>query len=255
MSEFQEGYQPTPWVDVGGERIYGTRVRDLEPDDLEKLKLTPDALLHVTRHLVTLFPEARAQLLGLQRTDENGATHPIDDGFVAAQLAAAGSKFHPSVQDPEKVIAWAMEQFAQALREGKKLPWVESLATGERSVSMTVTATADDKRFLGIPPGESMGNGSVIPVTPELAPRVVQEQRGKGEAKDRIVVNVITGMDAPPTDQTILVLKQVKATGQYEFYTAYTGVNSPKLPRPGEQQPDELAYNQAWWDRHTFVKP
>jgi hypothetical protein len=254
MSETHEFPPVTPWVDVGGERIYGTHVRDLEPKDLEHVEITPDALLHVTRHLVSLSPDARTHLVQLKRTDTAG-THAIDDGFLDAQLAAAGSKFHGTLQDPRAVIDWGLGRFAQALREGCTLPWVESLTTGERSVALVITATEDDKRTLGIPPGEAMGNGSVIPVTPELAPRVVKEQRGKGEAIDRIVVNVITGMDAPTTDQTIIVLKQVKGSDVVEFYTAFTGVSSPKLPRADEQLPDELAYNQAWWNRHTFVKP
>ncbi len=244
----------TPWVDVGGERIYGKRIRDLEPSDLEQVEITPDALLHVTRHLVSLSSEARTHLLQLERTDETGA-QAIDEGFVDAQLAAAGSKFHTAVQDPQAVIAWGLDRFARALRESRTLPWVESLTTGERSVALIITANEEDKRVLGIPPEEAMGNGSVIPITPDLAPRVVKEQRGKGEAKDRIVVNVVTGMEAPPTDQTIIVLKQVKGSDKVEFYTAYTGVSSPKLPRADEQLPDEFAYNQAWWDRHTFVKP
>ncbi len=82
----------------------------------------------------------------------------------------------------------------------------------------------------------------------------LQEQRGKGEAKDRIVVNVIEGLEPPTTDTLVIVLKMQPGSHQPEFYSTYTGINSPKLPRPDEQSPEELAYNREWWGRHAFVK-
>ena len=111
------------------------------------------------------------------------------------------------------------------------------------------------KAELGLLPGEMLGTGSVIPITPELASRVSKERRGKGEVRDQIVVNVINSMAPPETDQLIIAIKRPKSTGRIEFYSTYTGIDSANLPRPLEQNPDELAYNQAWWEAHAFVKP
>lgn len=242
------------WVEERGVRVWGRRVRGLEVRDLERAEVPLKTNLHIIRHLARIAPHVRARFVGARLIEEDGEERSIDDAFLDAELTAAGSKFHPVIVDSETIIQFARSRAVESIGGGEMVYWIEHPKTKQQRARMALVATSGDKRALGIPEGETLGTLSVVPITPELAPRVRRELRGTGEERDRMEVNVIRGMEPPPTDELVLELVRLSPDAPVEIYTAYSGILAPHLPRRSEQTAAEFAYNQAWWDKHVFVK-
>lgn len=67
-------------------------------------------------------------------------------------------------------------------------------------------------------------------------------------------MNVVEGIDIPKTDNLIIEIRKETPDSPPVFYTVYTGILAPRLPRPSKQSSEELRYNQEWWERHAFIK-
>ncbi|MFA5107002.1 MAG: hypothetical protein WC497_01600 [Patescibacteria group bacterium] len=245
-------YSPSS-VEVNGVRVFGEKAGRVEPREIDEIASRTDLLLHLTRHLASLSPEAKQRLCEL-RVRVGQEMRPVDDAYLAKQTETAGSKFHPAVDDPYKLIDFCVEKLRQMVSDESEIPWVR-LETGEWRATLQIPITPEDKAEFGIPSGESFGTASVVEITPELQARVEKEARGKGEAVDGITVNVIRGMPEPPSDNLIVVIRKRNEGEPAQLYTAYTGVPAPALPRPDKQSPEELSYNSEWWEKHAFIKP
>ncbi len=243
---------PVPWVEREGVRMYGEPGSKVEQEDLETLRVSTGSLLHVSRHLASMSLEARQRLIGRRHTDGDKEL-VIDDAFVDAQLASTGSKFNEKITDPQVMIDFCLRRYKEAIEAGNAGKWLKRPKTGMVDTGIFIEVTPEQKAELGLEPEDHIGTASLIQITPEIADRVRREIRGKGEVHDHIEVNVIDG-EAPLTDKMVIVLRRHPDSDAPEFFSAYTGIMSPNMPRPDLQDKDELAYNKAWWDRHAFVK-
>ncbi|MBU1951585.1 hypothetical protein KJ733_01580 [Patescibacteria group bacterium] len=248
-----ENIEPnSPYIESDGVRIYGERAQIVELSDVELLKIPQEAVLHVTRHLTELSGEVRERLIGTQIDDE-GKTVIVDKEFISVQLESAGSKFNDKISDPEILIAVCREMMIEEVNAGQ-VSWIENSATGEMTAKFQAEPGDKYKEMLGLGSEEKLGTTSVVEITPNIQGQVEREPRGKGETKDQIEVNVVRGIPAPKTDNLIIVIKKQSKDSEPYFYTAYTGILAPSLPRPEKQSPDELKYNQEWWEKHAFVR-
>lgn len=249
----EEKNQPTPWFEQDGERIYGEAIREVEPGDLDNFVITPESLLHIIRHLVGLSADMRTKLVGveIQNGDE---VMTVDDAFLNAQLSTTGSKFDAKLQDPEDMIKHAKEWVLDQLKNGKQVKWFKGWQKGQQIAKFFLALSAEQKAELGLDSEEKLGTSGVIPISSEIADQVKREMRGEGEESDRIIVNVIDGIPTPRTDSLMVWLKRKDGSDEVEFYTMYTGIMTPALPRKGEQPDDEFEYNKEWWGKHVFVK-
>ena len=107
---------------------------------------------------------------------------------------------------------------------------------------------------LGLEPDEAFGDQSLVEITPEIQDKVQRVQRGRGEAKDQITVNIIEGIKPPEADLIIVTLKKESKEAPPVVYTVFTGMRTPSLPRREEQSEEEFEYNREFWDRHAFIK-
>ncbi|HBR80536.1 MAG: hypothetical protein UX09_C0023G0003 [Candidatus Uhrbacteria bacterium GW2011_GWE2_45_35] len=236
-----------------GIRHYAEQVRPVEQEDLENLQITPESLVHVVRHLVGISVEARAKLIG-QTFDDDGVEQVIDESFLARQLETVGSKFHPVIVDPEKIIGFCLEKIRVLLDSGQVPVWIKNSISRCLFADFQIIVSHGEKTRLGIPEGNQLGNCALIKITPEIADRVTVEQRGYGQSVDNIKVNVVRGVEPPLTDVLVFTLKKSADDQPPVFHTAYTGILTVPLPRPSDQFPEELAYNQDWWSQYAFVK-
>ena len=241
-----------PYMENDGIRIYGEKVRDVELSDIESMIVPQEAILHVTRHLNELTSDARLKLVGKQIEDE-GTTIMIDEEFINKQLESAGSKFNNKISDPEIIIAICRDMIFEAI-DSNNIAWMKNSQTGEMTARFQIEMEDKHKEMLGLNSEEMLGTASVIGITSEIQGQVERELRGKGEVKDQIEINVIRNIPVPETDNLIVVIKKEDELSEPYFYTTYTGVLAPSLPRPEEQSSDELEYNRDWWDGHAFIK-
>lgn len=242
------------WIEERGVRVWGRRVRAIEVDDLKRAEVPLKTDLHIIRHLVAVSSEVRMRMNGARLIEEDGEDRSIDDAFLDAELATAGSKFNAVIRDPETVVQFARACAMARVEAGEAFFWIEHPKTKQQFARMAFSITEAEKMSLGISHGESLGTLSVIPLTPDLVSRVRKELRGGGEERDRIEVNMIEGVRPPLTDKLVLVLVRLSPDAPVEMYTIYTGILAPYLPRRGEQTDEEFTYNQAWWNEHVFVK-
>ncbi|MFA5076495.1 MAG: hypothetical protein WC480_03720 [Patescibacteria group bacterium] len=244
--------QPFPYVEQNGVRFYGETAGNVEQRDINNLRLPTESTLHVARHLTNISPEAKAKLLG-QTINDEGNEIVVDEKFITAQLEAAGSKFHPKINDPEALSLFCQEKLVEALENNQTIIWIKNQTTDEARANIQITVTAADKTRFGLAPEESFGTSSVIKITPDVANKVTQKMRGQGEAKDQVTINTIGDISAPQTNDLVITI--IRKSGQTpEFYTAYTGIIAPHLPRAETQSPEELQYNKDWWSQYAFVK-
>lgn len=244
MSERKELPTNQPYIENEGIRFFGEQKGSLTETEAEETTTTPDSILHITRHLKSVSPEAKKKLLALDVTDD----------FIEAQLDSAGSKFHEKINDPYKLLEVCQKAVKDKLSGGEEIPWIYSKEADEFEAKIKVEVSPEQKQALGLNPDEYAGDVSVIEITPEIENQITKEQRGKGEKKDHIEVNVISGVDLPETDTLIISLKKKRQEDAPEFYTAYTGIIAPDLPRKEEQSEEEFEYNKQWWDQHAFIK-
>jgi hypothetical protein len=243
---------PVLWVEREGVRMYGEPGGKVEQKDLETLRVSTGSLLHVTRHLTGMSPEARQRLVGKSHVD-GGQERVIDDEFIDAQLASTGSKFNEKITDPQLMIDFCLRRYKEAIEAGDAGEWLKRSETGMVDTGIFIDVTPEQKVELGLGPEDHLGTSSVIEITPEVADKVRREIRGKGEVHDHIEVNVVGGTP-PVTDQMVIVLRRHLDSDVPEFFSAYSGILTPNMPRPDRQAGEELAHNKAWWDSHAFVK-
>lgn len=245
--------EEVPWFLEDGIRRYGRKAGEVQLTDLLEIAVTPEALMHVTRHLVGVSQEARANLLGLMVKDGENEWK-VDNDFIDVELSVAGSKFNSKINDPAKIIDFTKQWFIEAVRAGKKMFWIENPVTGKEEAEILMTVTPEMKTNLSLKSDESFGNCGVVFITPEIAPIVKQEARGQGEEADRILVNVVRGFELPGTDQLIVRLARDSAKDPVVFCTTFTGIKAPRIPCLGEQDIEEFDYNTGWWSQRAFVK-
>ncbi len=251
MNRDQKEGRPKEWIERYGVRMYGEPQRDVTREDVEGLKVTTGSLMHVTRHLSGLRPEGRASLEGQVLVDA-GESRMVDGELIDAQISSTGSKFNEKLNDPQTVIDFCLRRYSELVAAGDGGVWLKR-DSGQVDAGVCLTVTAEQKAELGLSLDESLGSASVVEVADENRAQVRREQRGKGEKHDHIEVNVIDG-EAPGTDQLIIVLRQTPGQEYPEFFSAYTGIMTPNLPRPDIQSKEEVAYNKAWWDKRAFIK-
>ncbi|MFA6132329.1 MAG: hypothetical protein WC702_04725 [Patescibacteria group bacterium] len=252
MVEKEQTNRPEDYFEQDGIRQYGEKVGVFEQADLESIKITTESLIHIARHLVSLSREAQSRLIGQDFLD--GSEHrTIDDDFLASQLATAGSKFNPTINNPEKIVSFCLEKIKTILATGQIPFWIKDPITGNMSVDFRVVVTPEDKDNFGIPVAEKLGTASLVKITPEIADRVSEEWRGAGQAVDRIKVNVVSGVEVPMTDNLIITVKK-RPDRPPVLYTAFTGIATALPPRPSEQSAEALEYNKKWWSDYAFIK-
>jgi hypothetical protein len=255
MSEFSkiDNGPEADYIEEGGVRRYGRKVGEVAASELSAVEVPSKTLLHITRHLSTLAPEARARLRGLQVFEGEGAGE-VDDEFIDAELASTGSKFHRKIDQPETISTFAIEQVLAAVQAGESVVWVRHPHTKEQEAIFSIEVTPQQKALLGLARDDRLGTLSLIPITPEIADNVHKEQRGTGEERDQIEINVVEGMTVPQTDQLIVSLMRSGTNDPVWLHTTFTGIHAPALPREHEQTLEEFDYNREWWDRHAFIK-
>lgn len=246
-----EQYKPSS-VEVNGVRVFGELAGEIEIDEVRDIKVPPEVVLHITRHLAGLSSEAKARLCQLSIGGPEGQRQ-VDEAYLQTLLDSAGSKFHQAIDDPDKLIDFCRDKVVQAVSAQADIPWVR-IETGAVRATLQIPITTEDKMRFGIPPEESLGTASVVTITPELEAKVEKEIRGKGDAADNITVNVLRGMPEPPSDNLIVVIQKDTASDPARLYTAYTGIPAPALPRSEKQSSEQYAYNKEWWNQHAFVK-
>ncbi len=240
------------YVILGDIRAYGEPAGVLDTEEVSKIQKTNEGILHVTRHLTHLSDKARSKLVGMEIA-EGGTTVTTDDKFVDEQLKSKGSKFNKKITDPDLLMDTCIHVLEEKIRKGEEIAWIASPA-GPLRARIQVDVSADLKEVFGLEASELLGTASVTEITPDIASQIKKEQRGQGEQRDRIEINVLEADEAPQTDNLIIELQKETPDSPPIFYTAYTGILAPQLPRAEQQSPEELAYNQEWWDRHTFIK-
>ena len=245
MTEKDELPKQKSYTENEGVRFFGEIKELLSGSEVEKIQTTPASILHVSRHLKKLNPEARKKILSFEG---------VTDDFITAQLQTVGSKFHEKIDDPYKLLKVCHQALRDKISGAEKIPWLYSKEVDEFEAIIKIELSPEQKQSLGLNPNEYAGDVSVIEITPEIENQITKEQRGKGEKKDHIEVNVISGVDLPETDTLIISLKKKNQDSPPELYTAYTGIIAPSLPRKEEQSEEEFSYNKSWWDNHAFIK-
>jgi hypothetical protein len=242
----------TNFFEVDGVRVYGERVGSVTVEELEKLEIHTENIMHLVRHLIGLSDDARSQLVG-QELQDGEQSQTVDEAFINAQLESTGSKFNDKLQDPDQIIQLCKDIIIHSVQSGKDVAWVKE-SGGDFSAKFQVEIPTEMKKQVGLSTDDKLGAASVIPITPEIESKVSKQQRGKGEVKDLVKINVVEGIPTPQTDTLIIEIKKHEENGAPYLYTAYTGMLAPSLPRPETQSAEELAYNQEWWDWHAFIK-
>jgi len=245
--------QEKTYIESEGIRFYGELRRFLSAQEIERAVSSPESILHVTRHITCLSPNARKKILKLTIID-GGEKIKVNDAFIDAQLQSIGSKFNEKINDPFKLLencrAIAMEQ----IKEEIEIPWIYNSRIDEAVAKIKVRLSDGQKQKLGILSSEFVGNLSVVKVTSEIRQHLQKEQRGKGEKKDRVKINVVEGIDKPLTNDIVIAFKKHGLHEQPEFYTVYTGILTALIPRQEEQSDEEFLYNTGWWENYTFIK-
>ncbi|MFA6272791.1 MAG: hypothetical protein WC693_06940 [Patescibacteria group bacterium] len=240
------------FFEVDGVRVYGERIGSVTAEELEQLEVSTENVMHIVRHFTGLSDESRGKLVG-QELQNGEELQIINETFINAQLESTGSKFNGKLDDPELIVQLCRNLMVQSVQSGRDIAWVKEPG-GDFSAKLQVEIPAEMKKQIGINEFEKLGTSSVIPITPGIAGQVKKEQRGRGEIKDLVQINVIEGIPSPKTDTLIIEIKKRDENATPYLYTAYTGTLAPSLPRPEKQSAEELAYNQEWWDRHAFIK-
>lgn len=254
MGNIEHTTSESGWIEERGVRVWGRRMRALEVDDLKRAEVPLKTNLHIIRHLETISPKVRMRMCGARLIEEDGEERSIDDAFLDAELATAGSKFNAAIDDPETVVQVMRASATARVGAGDTVSWIEHPKTKQWRARLAFSVDEAEKQLLGIASGQTLGSLSVVPLTPRLAPRVRRELRGSGEERDRIEVNVVHGISPPLTDEMVFELVRLSLDAPVEIYTAYTGIVAPHFPRRREQTDEEFLYNQSWWDKHVFVK-
>ncbi|MFA6392217.1 MAG: hypothetical protein WCW66_05760 [Patescibacteria group bacterium] len=240
------------FFEVDDVRVYGEHSGSLRVEELKQLEIKIENIMHIVRHFTGLSVESRSKLVG-QELQNGEQRQIIDDTFVNAQLESTGSKFNDKLQDPDQIIQLCKDLIIHSVQSGKDVAWVKETG-GDFSAKLQVDVSAEMKKQIGLSVDDKLGTASVIPITPEIEEKVSKQQRGKGEAKDLVQINVIENIPTPQTDTLIIEIKKREENSAPYLYTAYTGTLAPSLPRPETQSAEELEYNQTWWNRHAFIK-
>jgi len=241
-------HQPQ-WIEIDGIRFYNETESQVSQSETKQIIVTPASLLHVTRHLTNLSLEARRLLLAI-KTSPDGRV--VNEQLINKQLSATGSKFNPKINNPEELLRQCKQIVAKVIESGQVASWLKE-NDEFLSAHLKISLNPEQKQLLGLNTDEPTGDIRVVPITKELQSKVRQEQRGKGEKSDQIIINVISGIEPLPTDNLIISIKKPTSGNPPEFITAYTGIIVPYLPNL-DQSTKELAYNKDWWSRHAFIK-
>lgn len=234
-------------------RTFGEKIRNVEQKDIESIETPTESILHVARHLKRLSSEIKEKLIG-KKTSDGEKEIIIDESYLERQLKSTGSKFNEKLGNPEALIGFAKNILREKVEKSEEIPWFNNAKTGEKRSDLEIKITDDQKKILGLDPEDKLGTLSVIEITPEIEDKIKKEQRGKGELKDQIIVNTIENITPPETDNLIISIKTPPRQEKPVFYTMYTGILAPSLPRKEEQIEEEFEYNKKWWDKHAFVK-
>lgn len=222
-------------------RFFGREGERIAVEDAERVVCTPQGALHIARHFRRLSDSARAFLRG----------EHVDDTFLNDQLKSYGSKFHPALDDPRRVIELA-HRLLRSTAQSKNLRWI-ARPDGGRMFRKSFFVSAQEKEQLGMPPGEALGTCGIIKLTPTLYEQLRKELRGARELADRVTVNVVKDVKQSPQDDLVVGLRWRPEASAPEFVTIFTGIVAPDLPWPENQSPEEEAYNRAWWNDHAFI--
>ena len=229
-------------------QFFGKIIGNFNENDLHSLRVTPEALLHITRHFAFLDPKVKKNLVGLKI--KNGKNFQVvDETFIELQLTTLGSKFHEKLGDPAQMIEFAKQILAEALSESVPIYWIQR---EEQIFAFFQLNVSHKKELLGLSAEDFLGTQSIVKITPENSSKVIRETRGQGELADRKMVNVIYEASPPLTDNLVIILKKDKNHG-VEIGTIYSGIITPYFPSSSLCQ-EELHYSQEWWNQHAFLK-
>ena len=234
-----------PYVLVEGVRLYGEARGTVAAAELDHLEITSATILHITRHLAEVSPAVRARLKELSSSEQL-----IDDAYIDTQLAVAGSKFHPQIQDPWQLIECMCSWLKTA---SAPVTWIYEASRQLKVAHYYLHISAEQKAVLGLAPEEYLGTLGVVLLTEENRPRVQQELRGKGEVADRIQVNVLREEPMAWTDHLCIDLGWKDGRDAPELGSTYTGIITPAFPAKGTQSDEQYAYTKDWWDHHAFL--
>lgn len=246
--------EKSSFVVIEGINYYAEPFGSLTLAELDALEVTDDAVLHVTRHLTMLSPVARTRLKMLNITNQPGLPGFINDDYLDVQLQAAGSKFHPTLSDPWQIIEVSKRWLRLQLLTGITASWLRNPQTGDRSLEVIFSIATTQLDEVGLSRESSLGTCNIFPITPELESRVIVEERGKGEAADRIQVKVIYGMEPPLSNELVIDLTWPVGAEHPRLGSLFTGIRTPAFPDRERQGDEAFFYSKHWWDRHAFLR-
>lgn len=237
-----------PYTIIDGIRRYG-EMSPVTEQEVAEFRRTPESYAHIIRHMRRLSGEAEKRALAYTIRDGE-EIKPVTKELLRELLRTTNSKFNEKIDDPLAIISFAEEHVQEKVKKREKLLW-QKTPRDEYICRLVSYITPPEKAFFNLGPDESLGACHVLEITEEIAPQITRGIRGTGELRDQVPVNII--YDTPPQSNTlIIILKKPDISAPATIYTAYTGIIAPPLPYHTQIQ-EEFAYNQDWWEKHTFI--
>lgn len=231
-------------IKVEGVLLWGNRKGTLREEELNRLLIPSDSILHLLRHFQQVPPDWKKRIM------ERGAR----EEDIQKEIAQPGSWWNPkleSLNTPEKVIQFSLEILRRALRQNRTIVWIYRRGKEVCYSSHLITPRLKQE-LLGMSK-EPIGIGGIISLE-ALPPKVVieKEERKASPQEKPVAINVVKIIPPPATDRVVISLAR-KSNGEIRPWTIYPGTISPSLPTTN-QFPEERTYNQAFWEKHALIK-
>lgn len=252
MKEINKSENIKPnFITIDNVKFFGEIGSNVKREEIETLMPSLGNEFYVLKHFKSIPGEERSRFLG-KEIFIYGKNVIIDDNFIDNQLNTAGSKFNSEIDafsSPEKSLALAKKYLLKKVKEGADLKWLIKGKVKDLVVSIDI----DDeiKKEENIPLDKKIGTSPLVKIMPEIADKVIQEDRGRN---DKYIVNKIKDMPAPETDRLIITLRWYPNQKAPNFNSLYPGEVSPAFPNQEKQTAEEEAFNKEYWDRHAFIE-
>lgn len=230
------------FVEVQGVKFWGEDKGAVAMDEVEQISSPLDSVIHLLRHF-SRMPEWWCR----QMIAEGAATQE----FIEEQLAMPGSKWNPGVGlfVPEDVILLSQGLFYKALLKGEELRWIHRGQIDFCYFSWEITSQ-EKRDLLNCDNGVPMGTMGIVSLKDVPSHIKVEKRLNRGGIVS--VVKMEMEMEMVDTDRVTITLAR-RDTGIIQIYSAFPGILTPPVPRE-RQNPEELEYNQAFWDRYALIE-
>ncbi|HEX9503350.1 MAG TPA: hypothetical protein VF974_03455 [Patescibacteria group bacterium] len=191
--------------------------------------------VHIIRHMVALSSEVLNKIHALG----------ISNSEIAELMKTPGSKFNEKINDP-----WKLTDAIESLINHDALVWEKE--NGKLRAKQESLASNETKKALGLSEKDPLGYSYVVKITQELKDKVKQQIRGSSDIGDKVLINVIEGVEPKPIDT--LVVHLVKENNSIFIESLYPGFDTPALPNESEQTVEEYSKNKEFWDNYAFIR-